>query len=246
MTPQTVNAVNLPAPERLEFPGGHPRGAVLRRRRLPTPPITGRLDPSSGTRSATASTTRAALFDARGRLANWWTKEDLAHFTAAGAQLAAQYHAYEPFSGLHVNGRLTLSENIADLAGLSATYDAWKASLGGRPAPRDGEFTGEQQLFLSFAQIWRSKTREAALRQQIVTNGHAPDEYRAATVRNLDEMVLRLRRRPGPAVVRAARRPRPGLVNGARCEIVSAVGRPLSRASAGEVSCPKAPIAANS
>jgi predicted metalloendopeptidase len=87
---------------------------------------------------------------------------------------------------VHVNGRLTLSENIADLAGLSATYDAWTASRAGRREPEADGFTGEAQFFVSFAQIWRAKTREAALRQQIVTDGHAPDEYRSATVRNLD------------------------------------------------------------
>jgi predicted metalloendopeptidase len=85
-----------------------------------------------------------------------------------------------------VNGKLTLSENIADVAGLAVAYDGYRLSLEGRPAPEVAGLSGDQQFFLSFAQTWRSKTREAALRRQVVTNGHAPDEFRADTVRNLD------------------------------------------------------------
>jgi predicted metalloendopeptidase len=125
-------------------------------------------------------------FDAEGRIANWWTAEDLAHFKTAGEALAAQYDAYLPFPGLHVNGHQTLSENIADVAGLAASYDAWRASLGGKPAPAYRQFTGEQEFFISYGQSWRTKTREEALRAQIATDGHAPEEYRAASVRNLD------------------------------------------------------------
>ena len=83
---------------------------------------------------------QGALFDAQGRLANWWTTEDFAHFEASGAQLAAQYDQYAPFPGLHVNGKQTLSENIADLAGLAAAYDAWHpvARRGARRRRRTG------------------------------------------------------------------------------------------------------------
>jgi putative endopeptidase len=185
MTPQTVNAVNLPLQNALNFPA-----AILEApffdAAAPDAVNYGAIGSVIGHEISHSFDDQGALFDAHGRLANWWTKEDLAHFTSAGAQLAAQYDAYEPFPGVHVNGRLTLSENIADLAGLSATYDGWRASLGGQPSQADGGFTGEQQFFLSFAQIWRAKAREAALRQQIVTNGHAPDRYRAVTVRNLE------------------------------------------------------------
>jgi putative endopeptidase len=79
-----------------------------------------------------------------------------------------------------------LSENIADLAGLAVAYDAWKLSLGGKPAAAVDGFSGEQQFFMSFAQSWRNKTREPALRRQVITDGHAPARYRALTVRNLD------------------------------------------------------------
>jgi predicted metalloendopeptidase len=100
--------------------------------------------------------------------------------------LAAQYSAYRPFPDLAVNGKQTLSENIADVAGLAVTYDAYHLSLHGKEAPAAQGFTADQQFFLSFAQSWRQKIREPALRQRIVTDGHAPDEYRADTVRNLD------------------------------------------------------------
>jgi predicted metalloendopeptidase len=98
-----------------------------------------------------------------------------------------QYDAYKPFPDLAVNGRLTLGENIADVAGLAAAYDAYRLSLGGQPAPVADGLSGDQQFFLSFAQSWRAKVREPALRQQIIGDSHSPDQYRADTVRNLDE-----------------------------------------------------------
>jgi len=128
---------------------------------------------------------QGALFDARGKLENWWTATDLARFEAAGQKLVAQYDAYKPFPDVAVNGKLTLSENIADLAGLAAAYDAWRASLAGAP-PTVGGLGGEQQFFLAYAQTWQAKEREALLRRQLLTDGHAPARYRALTVRNLD------------------------------------------------------------
>jgi endothelin-converting enzyme/putative endopeptidase len=129
---------------------------------------------------------QGALFDATGRLRNWWTAGDFAHFQASAAALARQFDVYRPFPDIAVNGRQTLSENIADVAGLAVAYDAYVHSLGGHPALTVDGFTGEQQFFLAFAQSWRSKSREAALRRQILTDGHAPAEYRADTARNLD------------------------------------------------------------
>ncbi|MEZ0334041.1 MAG: M13-type metalloendopeptidase, partial [Gemmatimonadales bacterium] len=122
----------------------------------------------------------------KGRLHNWWTKEDFKHFEGSAARLVAQYNGYKPFPDLAVNGKLTLGENIADLAGLAAAYDAYLRSLGGKPAPAVQGFTGDQQFFISFAQGWRGKLREPALRNRILTDGHAPYEYRASTARNLD------------------------------------------------------------
>jgi endothelin-converting enzyme/putative endopeptidase len=85
-----------------------------------------------------------------------------------------------------VNGEQTLAENIADLAGLAASYDGYHASLAGKTATTQEGFTGDQQFFIAFAQNYASKAREAALRRQVLTDGHAPGRYRAATVRNID------------------------------------------------------------
>jgi predicted metalloendopeptidase len=99
-----------------------------------------------------------------------------------------------------VNGALTLGENIADVAGLAASYDAYRLSLGGQPAPAVAGLSGDQQFFLSYAQSWRDRTREPALRQQILQDGHAPDEYRADTVRNLDPWYAAFDVKPGHAL----------------------------------------------
>jgi predicted metalloendopeptidase len=117
---------------------------------------------------------------------NWWTPADLEHFHAAAEKLVKQYDAYQPLPDLKVNGRLTLSENIADVAGLAAAYDAYRLSLGGKPAPVVDGLSGDQQFFLSFAQSWRTKYREPLLRQQVLGDGHAPNEYRGDSARNLD------------------------------------------------------------
>jgi putative endopeptidase len=180
-----VNAVNLPAMNALNFPA-----AILQPPDFdPARPLVmdyGAAGATIGHEISHSFDDQGALFDATGRLQNWWTKEDFAHFTASAEALVHQYDGYRPFADLAVNGRLTVSENIADVAGLSAAYDAYRLSLGGAEAPVVEGLTGDQQFFLSFAQSWRQKIREAALRQRILTDGHAPDEYRADTVRNLD------------------------------------------------------------
>ena len=129
---------------------------------------------------------QGSQFDAEGRLANWWTQADFDHFREAGKALAAQFDKYRPFPDLAVNGKQTLSENIADVAGLLAAYDAYRISLGGKPDTVKDGLTGDQRFFISFGQSWRSKVRAAELRRQIATDGHAPEQYRADTVRNLD------------------------------------------------------------
>ena len=96
-----------------------------------------------------------------------------------------------------VNSKQTLSENIADVAGLGASYDAWRLTLNGQSARGEAGFTAEQLFFLSFAQSWRTKLREAALRQRLVVDGHAPPEYRADTVRNLDAWYKTFDVKPG-------------------------------------------------
>jgi predicted metalloendopeptidase len=140
---------------------------------------------------------QGAQFDAQGRLKNWWTEDDLAHFRAAAAQLVKQYDAYRPLPDLAVNGKLTLSENIADVAGLAASYDAYRLSLGGKPAPVVAGLTGDQQFFIAFGQSWRGKSREPSLRLQILGDSHSPGEYRTDTVRNLDAWYEAFKVEPG-------------------------------------------------
>ena len=185
MTPQTVNAVNLPAMNAMNFPAGILQPPFFDPQRAAALNF-GNTGATIGHEISHSFDDQGALFDAEGRFRNWWTPTDLAHFRDAGARLAAQYDAYRPFPDLAINGQLTLSENIADVAGLAAAYDAYRLSLGGAAAPLDHGYTGDQQFFIGFASSWRDKTREPALRQQIITDGHTPDEYRAATVRNID------------------------------------------------------------
>ena len=125
-------------------------------------------------------------FDQEGKLADWWTPEDVKRFTALTDQVVQQYAAYEPLPGSHVNGELTLGENMADLAGANVAYDAYHKSLDGKPAKVLAGFTGDQRFFLGFAQVWRQKYRDASLLQQITTNEHTPGYLRPNVVRNLD------------------------------------------------------------
>jgi len=126
-------------------------------------------------------------FDAAGVLTDWWTPADAEQFQARAEQLARQYDAFEPFPGVHVNGELTLGENIADLGGVLIALDAYHGSLSGKPAPVIDGLTGDQRFFLGFAQSWRKKTTEDAVRRQLVADPHAPEEFRVdGVVRNVD------------------------------------------------------------
>ena len=199
MTPQTVNAVNLPMLNALNFPA-----AIL------APPNFDLCNDPAANYGATGATIgheishsfddQGAQFDSQGRLRNWWTPADLEHFQKAGEALAEQFDAYKPFPDLAVNGKQTLSENIADVAGLGAALDAYHASLGGKPAPVIDGMTGDQRFFLAFAQSWLGYSRPAALRQQLITDGHAPDQYRAFTVRNLDDWYAAFGVKPGDSM----------------------------------------------
>jgi predicted metalloendopeptidase len=196
MTPQTVNAVNLPAMNALNFPAAILQPPYFDPRRDPVLDY-GAIGAVIGHEISHSFDDQGALFDADGRLRNWWTKDDFAHFEAAGQRLAEQFDRYHPFADVGVNGRQTLSENIADVAGLSDSLDAWRLTLEGKPAAGSAGFSAEQLFFLSFAQSWRQKIREAALRQRLVTDGHAPAEYRADTVRNLDAWYEAFAVKPG-------------------------------------------------
>ena len=185
MLPQTINAMNVPLENRLVFPA-----AILQ------PPFFdgaaddavnyGAIGAVIGHEISHGFDNSGALFDETGKLHNWWTPDDLKQFNAAGDALAAQFSSYAPFPDVHVNGRLTLGENIADVAGLATALDAYVLSQQGKPAQTLEGFTPEQRFFLGFAQAWRSKAREQALRNALLTNVHAPGQFRTLTVRNLD------------------------------------------------------------
>jgi endothelin-converting enzyme/putative endopeptidase len=196
MTPQTVNAVNLPLQNALNFPA-----AILQ------PPLFDPLAPAASNYGAIGSIigheishtfdSEGSTFDSKGRVRNWWTPADLAHFQAATQKLAAQYDTYKPFPDLSVNGKQTLAENIADVGGVGAAYDGYQASLADKPAPTLDGFSGDQQFFIAFGQNWGQKVREAALRQQVLTDPHAPAKYRAVTVRNIDAWYAAFGVQPG-------------------------------------------------
>ena len=109
----------------------------------------------------------------------------------------SQYDTYKPFPDLSLNGKQTLGENIADVAGLAAAYDGYRASLAGKVAPVEDGFSGDQQFFIAFGQNWGEKLREAAERQQVMTDPHSPGEFRAATVRNIDTWYAAFDVKPG-------------------------------------------------
>ena len=203
MEPQTVNAVNLPLQNALNFPA-----AILQ------PPFFDPKAPAAANYGAIGSIigheishtfdTEGSTFDSNGALRNWWTPEDLKHFEEATAKLVAQYDSYKPFPDLSVNGKQTIAENIADLGGISAAYDGFHASLGGKAAPKLESFTGDQQFFIAFGQNWGSKIRPAALRQRVMTDPHAPAQYRADTVRNVDAWYSAFDVKPGETLYLAA------------------------------------------
>jgi len=185
MTPMTVNAQANPTLVAITFPA-----AILQ------PPF---FDPNAdpavnyggigaviGHEISHHFDDQGSKFNIKGALAEWWTPADVAAFKQRTDALVAQYDAYEPLPGFHVKGGLTLGENTADLAGLSAAYDAYHASLGGKPAPVIGGVTGDQRFYLGWAQVWRRNYREAALRQRLLTDPHSPSKERVWVVRNLD------------------------------------------------------------
>jgi putative endopeptidase len=130
---------------------------------------------------------QGSKYDGKGVFQDWWTKEDRANFDARTAALVKQYDAFEPLPGLHVIGKNTLGENIADNAGLAIALKAYHVSLNGKPAPVIDGYTGDQRLFLSFGQVWRTKMRESAIRTQTLSNEHTVAEFRViGPTRNMD------------------------------------------------------------
>ena len=186
MTPQTVNAYYNPPRNEIVFPA-----AILQ-----APFFDPNADPAVnyggigaviGHEITHGFDDQGRKTDANGVLRDWWTPEDAARFEERAKTLGAIYAAEEPVPGTHINGDLTMGENIADLGGLLMALDAYKRSLNGQPAPVIDGLTGEQRVFLGWAQVWREKSREEALKEQLTTDPHSPGMARAATPpRNID------------------------------------------------------------
>ncbi len=185
MPPQTVNAYNGGQRNEIVFPA-----AILQ------PPF---FDPAAdpavnygaigvviGHEISHSFDDQGRKIDAEGRIRDWWTPEDAARFNAEAKEFGAQYAAI-PIAGTHVDPELTMGENIADFAGLAIAYDGYRKSLGGKEAPVIEGLTGDQRFFLGYAQVWKSKKREDALKNQIATDPHSPERLRTiAPIRNLD------------------------------------------------------------
>ena len=126
-------------------------------------------------------------FDENGQAKDWWTKADAERFKALTAELGKQYSSYEAAPGVFINGDFTMGENIGDMSGLEVAYEAYKISLGGKPAPVIDGLTGDQRFFLAFAQAWRGEQREDAIKTQVASDPHSPRRYRIiGPLRNLD------------------------------------------------------------
>lgn len=186
MTPQTVNAYYSPTRNEIVFPA-----AILQ------PPFFnmeaddavnyGGIGGVIGHEIGHGFDDQGSKYDGSGNLRSWWTEEDRAAFDALGKRLMEQYNEFEPLPGEHVNGALTLGENIGDLAGVTIGYKAYLMSLEGEEPPVIDGFTGPQRVFLGWAQVWRGKIREDALRARLLSDPHSPAEYRViGPLRNVD------------------------------------------------------------
>ncbi len=183
MNPQTVNAVNMPLQNAINFPA-----AILQKPFFDVNASDaanyGAIGAIIGHEISHSFDHTGSMVDARGELRDWWTKADLLHFEQSTKALVSQFSAYKPFPDLAVNGAQTLDENIADLTGVTASFNAFHAALAQRGVTPTKQL--DQEFFLAFATAWRSKMREEAMRADMVSDGHALSEYRLLTVRNLD------------------------------------------------------------
>ena len=130
--------------------------------------------------------TLGADYDASRRKLHWWTAEDMAGYEAATRPLVEQFSSYRPLPDMTIDGKRTLVENVADLGGLAAAFDAYRHTLGSKASDKQYVKQLDREFFIGFARAWRSKTRQEALREQLTTDSHAPETFRIATVRNLD------------------------------------------------------------
>jgi putative endopeptidase len=199
MTPQTVNAYYDPTMNQITVPA-----AILQ-----PPFFDANADPAVNYAETGATTIGHEMghgfddegrqFDAKGRLRDWWTPATATKYKVKADRLAAQFDQYEPIPGVHIKGKLTLGENLADLGGLETAYSAYRRHVArhGEPPVIDG-FTGDQRFFLAYAQAWQGKAREGALRDQLLSNPHSPDKYRVnGIVRNFDPWYKAFNVQPG-------------------------------------------------
>lgn len=187
LPPQTVNAYYNPTFNEIVFPA-----AILQ-----PPYFDANADPAVnygaiggviGHEMGHGFDDQGAKSDAKGVLRTWWQPVDEAAFKKLVDALVGQYGSYEALPGLKINGRLTVGENIGDLGGLTVAHEAYRMSLGGKPAPVLDGFSGDQRFFLSWAQAWRELEREESLRNQVMSNPHSPALFRVqGVVRNMDE-----------------------------------------------------------
>jgi putative endopeptidase len=191
--PQTVDAMQLPLQNALNFPAAFSQPPTFDPQ-APQRWNYGAVGQLIGHEISHTFDIEGSAVDSTGRVRNWWKPADLAHFNEATASLVAQYDAYKPLPDLALNGKQTLNENIADLGGLAAAYHA---SLAGKTDALQKAFSGDQQFFLAFAQSQCSKSSAAFLRQTVMTDVHSPDEFRPATVRNLDAWYAAFDVKPG-------------------------------------------------
>jgi predicted metalloendopeptidase len=187
MTPQTINAYYNPVRNEIVFPG-----AILQ------PPFFnleaddavnyGAIGAVIGHEMGHGFDDQGRRFDGNGELRDWWTKEDEAEYMKRAKVLVEQYNEFEPLPGLKVNGELTLGENIGDLTGVVIAYRAYLLSLKGQPGPVIDGIPADQRFYMGWVQAWAGKSRDDAMRQQVLTNPHSPDQYRAnGPLRNIPE-----------------------------------------------------------
>ena len=187
MTPQTVNAYYRPTMNEIVFPAAILQGPFFDAG-VDDAVNYGAIGSIIGHEFSHGFDDQGRKFDGRGHLEDWWTDADAEEYEDRSAGLVEQYDEFQPLADQNINGALTLGENIADLAGLTMAYRAWKILQQGKNSPVIDGFTGEQRFFIGYAQAWRKKEREESLRKKLLSDPHSPARYRVIGVlRNVPE-----------------------------------------------------------